>query len=123
LVSALYHHNLATQIPHQIHIALPRDVKTPKIEYPPIRVFHLSEKPYLAGIEEKIMDGVNIKIYNLEKTITDCFKFREKIGTNIAIEALKDYLIQSDTNVPLLMKYARVNRMEKVMSPYLEALL
>ena len=123
LISALYHHNLTTQIPHQIHIALPRDVKTPKIEYPPIKVFHFSEKPYLAGIEEKIIDGVNVRIYNREKTVTDCVKFREKIGSDIALEALKDYLKQPRPSVPLLMKYARVNRVEKVMRPYLEVLI
>jgi predicted transcriptional regulator of viral defense system len=122
LISALYHHGLTTQIPHQVHFALPRDVKTPRIEYPPTRVFHFSEKPYRAGIAEEIVDGVRVKIYDREKTVADCFKFRERIGMDIALEALRDYLKQPRSNVSLLLKYAKVNRVEKVMRPYLESL-
>jgi predicted transcriptional regulator of viral defense system len=123
LISALYFHQLTTQIPHYVYVALPRDVKTPKIQYPPIRVFHLSEKPYQAGIVAYELDGVQVKIYNREKTIADCFKFREKIGLDVALEAVKDYLKQPNANVSLLMKYARINRVEKIIRPYLEALL
>jgi predicted transcriptional regulator of viral defense system len=123
LISALYFHGLTTQIPHYVYFALPRDVKTPKIQYPPIRVFHLSEKPYRAGIVEHELDGVKVKMYNREKTIADCFKFREKIGMDVALEAVKDYLRQPRPNVSLLMKYARINRVEKVMRPYMEALI
>lgn len=123
LISALYFHDLTTQIPHQVYFALPRDVKTPKIEYPPIRVFHFSEEPYQTGIVEEVVDGVKVKIYGREKTVADCFKFREKIGMDIALEALKDYLKQPRPNVSMLMKYAKVNRVEKIMRPYLEALL
>ena len=122
LISALYYYDLTTQIPHQVYIALPRDVKTPKIDYPPIRVFHFSERSYLTGRDEQTMDGVKVKIYNREKTIADCFKFREKIGADVAREALKDYLSQSQPNLQFLMKYARVNRVENVIRPYLEAL-
>lgn len=122
LISALYYYNLTTQVPHQVYIALPRDVKTPKIEYPPIKVFHFSEKPYLAGISEQIIDSIKVRIYDREKTIADCFKFREKIGADVATEALKDYLNQSRPNLQLLMKYARINRVENVIRPYLEAL-
>lgn len=123
LLSALYYYDLTTQIPHQVYIALPRDVKTPKIDYPPIRVFHFSEKSYLAGIDEQTIDGVKVKIFGREKTIADCFKFREKIGVEIAREALKDYLSQPRPNIQLLIKYAKVNRVENVMRPYLEALI
>lgn len=123
LISALYFHELTTQIPHQIYFALPRDVKTPKIQYPPIRVFHFSQKPYKEGIEEHELDGVKVKIYNREKTIADCFKFREKIGMDVALEAVKDYLKQPRPNISLLLKYAKINRVEKVIRPYLEALI
>jgi len=123
LVSALYFHDLTTQIPHQVHFALPRNVKTPKIEYPPIKVFHFSPKPYQAGIKEHILDGVPVKIYDREKTIADCFKFRERIGTDVALEALRDYLRQPRSDVSLLMKYARIDRVEKILRPYLEALV
>jgi predicted transcriptional regulator of viral defense system len=123
LISALYFHELTTQIPHFVYFALPRDVKTPKIGHPPIRVFHFSQEPYQAGIVEHELDGVTVKIYDREKTIADCFKFREKIGMDVTLEAIKDYLRQPNVNVSLLMKYARINRVEKVMRPYLEALL
>jgi predicted transcriptional regulator of viral defense system len=123
LISALYFHELTTQIPHSVYFALPRDVKTPKIQYPPIRVFHFSPKPYQAGIVEHELDGVKVKIYDREKTIADCFKFREKVGMDVALEAVKDYLRQPNVNVSLLMKYARIDHVEKIMRPYLEALL
>lgn len=123
LISALYFHELTTQIPHQVHIALPRDVKTPKIEYPPIRAFHFSETSYRSGVEERVLDGVPVKIYSMEKTIADCFKFRERIGLSIALEALKDYLKSPRPKLQLVLKYARVNRVEKVMRPYLESLV
>lgn len=123
LISALYFHELTTQIPHAVYFALPRDVKTPKIQHPPIRVFHFSEKSYQAGIIEHILDGVKVKIYDREKTIADCFKFREKIGMDVALEAVKDYLRQPKVNMSLLMKYARINRVEKIIRPYLEALI
>jgi len=123
LISALYFHELTTQIPHQVYFALPRDVKTPKIEYPPISVFHFSQEPYQAGIVEHEVDGVKVKIYDCEKTIADCFKFREKIGMDVTLEALKDYIKQPKMNVSLLLKYARVNRVEKIMRPYIEAMI
>lgn len=123
LISALYFHELTTQIPHQIYFALPRDVKTPKIQNPPIRVFHFSQKSYKEGIVEHELDGVKVNIYNREKTIADCFKFREKIGMDVALEAVKDYLKQPQPNISLLLKYARINHVEKIMRPYLEALI
>jgi len=69
------------------------------------------------------MDGVRVKIYDREKTIADCFKFRERIGTDVALEALRDYLRQPRSDVSLLMKYARIDRVEKIIRPYLEALV
>lgn len=123
LISALYFHELTTQVPHLVYFALPRDVKTPKPGYPPVSVFHFSKKSYQAGIVEHELDGVKVKIYDREKTIADCFKFRLKIGMDIVLEALKDYLNQPRPNVSLLMKYARINRVENVMRPYLEALV
>jgi predicted transcriptional regulator of viral defense system len=123
LLSALYQHNLTTQIPHQVHIALPRDVKTPKIDYPPLRVFHYSQASYQAGIVDEVIDGVRVKIYNREKTIADCFKFREKIGMDVAIESLKDYFGQPRPNAQMLIEFARLNRVENILRPYLEVLI
>lgn len=123
LISALYYYDLTTQIPHQIHVALPRNTKTPKIEYPPIRVFHFGEKSYSAGVEDLFLDGVNVRIYSREKTIADCFAYREKIGIETAVEALKDYFQRSDADPGGILKYAGINRVEKVMNPYIRALI
>jgi len=121
LISALSYHNLTTQIPHQVYVALPLDAEKPRLAYPPVRLFWLSKPVYSAGIEEHLLDGTNISIYNREKTIADCFKYRNKIGLDIALEALKEGLDQ-DCDIELIMEYARIDRVEKVMRPYMEAL-
>ena len=77
----------------------------------------------MSGIEEQMLDRIPVNIYSREKTIADCFKFREKIGTNIALEALKDYLRSPRPNIQLMIKYAKINRVENVMRPYLESLV
>ena len=123
LISSLYVHRLTTQIPKQVYIALPQGVKVRNLDYPPLKVFHLSEKPYITGIEEHNMDGISVRIYNKEKTVTDCFKYRNKIGVEVAIEALKDYMSQPSPNVTLLLEYAKINRVEKLIKPYIETLL
>ena len=123
LISALYFHNLTTQIPHQVYIALPQKIKKPRINYPPIRFFYLSDEQYLAGIQEHSIDGIVVRIYDKEKTITDCFKYRNQIGADIALEALKGYMRQPSPNVHLLMGYAKINRVEKLIRPYVETLI
>ena len=121
LISALSYYNLTTQIPHQIYVALPLDAEKPRLAYPPVRLFWLSKPVYSAGIEEHLLDGTTIPIYNREKTIADCFKYRNKIGLGVALEALKEGLDQ-DCDIELIMEYARIDRVEKVMRPYMEAL-
>ena len=123
LISALNFHNLTTQIPYRVYIALPRSVKAPRLNYPPLDIVYMSANPYLAGVEEHSIDGVVVKIYNREKTISDCFKFRTKIGKDVALEALKDYLRLPDRQISLLLEYASVNRVENVIRPYIEASL
>ncbi len=113
LISALSFHNLTTQIPYRVYIALPQNTKAPRIEYPPLDIVYLSEKPYNAGIEKHTLDGITVHIYSREKTVADCFKFQNKIGQDIAIEALKDYLRQPDRNLQELLYCARVDRVEK----------
>ena len=122
LVSALAFHNLTTQIPHQVHVALPLGAEKPRLAYPPVRLFWLSQPAYSAGIDGHLLEGVTVRIYSREKTIADCFKYRNKIGLNIALEALKDGLGQG-CKLETLMEFARIDRVEKTMRPYLEALL
>ena len=123
LISALAFHNLTTQIPHQVYIALPVYAEKPRLEYPPLRIFWLSTKVYAAGIENQALDGIPVKIYGIEKTIADCFKFRNKIGLDVALEALKEYRRSDGFNVETLLTYARIDRVEKTIRPYLEAMI
>jgi predicted transcriptional regulator of viral defense system len=123
LISALAFHELTTQIPHEIYIALPQRAKLPKLGSPPVRVFWYIRPAYGAGIERHKLDGVPVRIYSPEKTIADCFKYRNKIGLDTALEALRLYRERGPVRVSEVMKYAAVCRVQKVMRPYLEALL
>jgi predicted transcriptional regulator of viral defense system len=123
LISALSFHGLTTQIPHKVYLAIPQAMKKPKLTYPPLDVVWLSSQVYSAGIESHELDGITVRIYNREKTIADCFKFRNKIGLDVAIEGLKEYLRLADRSIDVLMHYAAVDRVQKVMQPYLAALV
>ena len=100
-----------------------RASKKSRIDYPPVKFYYRSEKQYLAGIQEYSIDGVAIRIYDKEKTITDCFMYRKQIGTDIALEALKDYMRHPPRNIHLLMEYAKIDRVEKLIQPYIEMLI
>ena len=121
LVSALAYHEITTQVPHSVSVAVPRESRQPSLDYPPITVHRFSELAYRAGIEEHQIDGVTVKIYSPEKTLADCFKFRNKIGMDVVLEALKLYKARNQFDLEALLKYAKICRVEKVMHPYLEA--
>ena len=124
LISALAHHGLTTQIPHAIDIALPSHAKVPKVDGVPLRVFWYPEPSFRAGVEIVAIDEVSVRIYSAEKTIADCFKYRNKIGLDVAIEALRTYRERTPKpNRAKLTKFAEVNRVQKIMRPYLEAIL
>jgi predicted transcriptional regulator of viral defense system len=123
LISALSFHDLTTQIPHRISIALCRTMRKPALEYPPLAVFRYDELCYKSGIEDHMVDGTPVKVYCPEKTLADCFKFRNKIGMDIVLEALKLYRERKSHKINELIKYAAICRVEKVMRPYLEAML
>lgn len=123
LTSALAFHKITTQVPHEVSVALPRGSRIPKLDYPPLRVHRFANAAHEAGVEEHRIDGVVVRIYSPEKTLADCFKFRNKIGMDIVLEALKLYKERRKFNVSLLLKYARVCRIDNVMRPYLEATL
>ncbi len=123
LISALAWHELTTQIPHEVYLALPRGTEPPRLAHPPIRVFWFTGKAHSEGIEIHEVDGVLVRIYGVEKTLADCFKYRNKIGLDTAVEALKRYVGSRRVQIDKLMAYARICRVEKVMRPYLEALL
>lgn len=121
LVSALAYHDITTQIPHVVFVAVSRDSRRPSLDHPPIQVHRFSNEAYKSGIEEHPIDGVPVKIYSPEKTLADCFKFRNKIGMDVVLEALKLYKTRKKYNLGELLRYANICRVEKVMRPYLEA--
>ena len=124
LISALAHHGLTTQVPHTIDIALPGHAQIPKLGGIPLRAFWYSEPSFGAGVQLVSIDGVAVKIYSAEKSIADCFKYRNKVGLDVAVQALRTYRERaSKPDVKLLSTFARVDRVERVMRPYLEAVL
>lgn len=122
LISALYFHQLTTQIPHEVYLALPKDSEKPRLQHPPIRFFWVSPEPFKAGIEKHTIDNVEVKVYSVAKTIADCFKFRNKIGMDVALEALREGLNQRRCIPEQILRFARINRVERIMLPYLESL-
>lgn len=122
MVSALYFHKLGTQIPHEVSIAIPRRSRIPKLEYPPTKVYRVAEQYFAVGIEKHKIDGQTIQVYTKARTLVDCFKYRHKIGLDVALEALKEYCRQPDFQLSLILEIAQCLRVERVMQPYLEAL-
>jgi len=122
LISALYFHKFTTQIPHEVYVALPKDSEKPRIQHPPTRFFWISPKPFKAGIEKHTIDNVEVKVYGVAKTIADCFKFRNKIGMDVALEALQEGLRKKLCTPEEILRFARIDRVEQIMLPYLEAL-
>jgi len=123
LLSALAFHEITTQIPHEICVALKRGAEPTRLEHPPVRVFWFTGKAFTEGVETHQMDGVNVRVYGAAKTVADCFKYRNKLGLDVAIEALKLYLRERHGRPGELVRFARACRVEKVMRPYVEALL
>jgi predicted transcriptional regulator of viral defense system len=123
LASALLWHDITTQLPHELHIALPRGVKNPRVSHPPLRVYWLSEPAYSAGIERHLVHGIPVRVYSVAKTVADCFKFRNKVGMDVALEALKDAWRERRATVDELTRYAKIDRVDKVIRPYLESVV
>lgn len=123
LISALAFHNLTTQIPHEVHVALPRGAEEPRLDYPPIKTYRFTGEAFTEGVEIHELDGVDVRIYNPEKTLADCFKFRNRIGLDTAVEAIRFYRERRNVKVNDLMRYASICRVKKIIRPYLEAIL
>lgn len=124
LISALAHHGLTTQVPHSIDIALPSHSQIPKIDFIPVRVFWFSEPSFSSGVDVASVDGVSVRIYSPEKTVADCFKYRNKIGIDLAIEALRTYRERKrKPDFKAISDFAKINRVERIMRPYLESIL
>jgi predicted transcriptional regulator of viral defense system len=123
LISALAFYEITTQIPHEVYIAVSRNSQDPRIDYPPVRIFRFSSRAFTEGINLHKADGMSIRMYSPAKTVADSFKYRNKIGLDVAVETLKLYRETKKFSVDELIYYARACRVERVMRPYLEAVL
>ncbi len=120
LLSALQFHELTTQMPMKVWVAIQRNQAIPKRSNFALRIVRLEQKYFECGIEEHILQGTSLRVYSPAKTVVDCFKFRNRIGIDIAREALKETLDQGKASVDEIHKYAKICRMLTVMRPYLE---
>jgi len=120
LLSALNYHGLTTQLPHEVWIAVESQSRTPKLKYPPLRVARFSGQAFTQGIEKHKVDGVTMRVYSVAKTVADLFKMRNKVGLDVAMEALLEALKTKKAMRSEITKMAKVCRMEKIMRPYLE---
>lgn len=123
LISALVFHEATNEIPGHVDIAIPERAYANRIQYPPVKFYRFSRPSWEAGIEEHIINSRKVKIYSLEKTVADSFKFRNKIGMDIAREALKTAVSEKNTDPRVIMDYAKIDRVGSIVKPILEALL
>lgn len=123
LLSALQFHELTTQLPREVWIALQRGSHSPRLSWPPLRMTQMSGDSFVSGIETHERSGVLLRVYSAAKTVADCFKFRHIIGKDVALEALKDALHTGKANPDDIWQHARQCRVSSVMRPYLETLL
>ena len=121
LISALSYHDITTQIPHEIWLTIPRGSWRPDVEYPPLNLTYVSGPAYSFGIQEHVINGVAVKIYCPAKTVADCFKCRNKIGLDVAIEAHREAWRPRKVTMDELVEAAGIDRVSKIMRPYLEA--
>ncbi len=122
LVSALDFHEIGTQIPSGVSIAIGPKDRRPKLDYPPVRVYRMSGDALTAGIEEHSIGGTTVRVFNPAKTVADCFKFRNKIGLDVALEALRETVRSRKATRDAIMDYAEIDRVSKVVRPYFEAM-
>ena len=123
LLSALRFHEIGTQVPHEVWIAIDRRAARPRIIYPKMHIVRFSAKALIEGIDEHNIEGILVKIYNPAKTVSDCFKYRNKIGLDVALEALREVIRRRKCKIEELWEYAKICRVTKVMRPYMEAIV
>jgi predicted transcriptional regulator of viral defense system len=122
LLSGLAFHEITTQSPPSVWIALRKGARKPVLSSPSLRIVRLSGPSLTEGIENHQVEGVPVRVYSAAKTVADCFKFRNKIGLDLAIEALKDCLRQKKASINEVYRYAKICRVSNVIRPYMEAL-
>ncbi|OMG83423.1 type IV toxin-antitoxin system AbiEi family antitoxin domain-containing protein [Achromobacter xylosoxidans] len=123
LLSALRIHELGTQAPHQIWLAIPQNSPAPRFDRPSLRPVRMSGQALTEGIQSMRVDGLDVPVFNAAKTIADCFKYRNKIGIDVALEALRDGWEQRKVSLDELSHYADIDRVSNVMRPYMESVV
>lgn len=123
LLSALRFHELGTQSPFEVWIMVGRKARRPSVEHPPIRVMRASGAALNEGVERQEIEGVVVQVTNPAKTVADCFRYRNKVGTDVAIEALRDCWRQRKATMDEIHRYAKIDRVANVMRPYMESLI
>ncbi len=121
LLTALRIHELTTQAPFEVWIAIGNKGHPPRLDYPPLRTVRFADAALAAGVETQRIDGAEVRVTSVAKTVADCFKFRNKIGLDVALEALREARRTRKASADDLWRYARINRVTNVMRPYLEA--
>lgn len=121
LLSALRIHGLRTQAPNQVWLAIPQNSPTPRVDRPSLRPVRMSGKALTEGVQSMRIDGLDVPVFNAAKTIADCFKYRNKIGIDVALEALRDGWEQRKISMDELSHYADIDRVSNVMRPYMES--
>lgn len=122
LLSALRFYGLTTQAPFEVWLAIENKAIRPKLDYPPLRIVRFSGAALTEGVEEHVVDGVTVRITSVAKTVADCFKYRNKIGLDVALEALREAWHEKRMTSDDIWHYAKVCRVANVMRPYLESL-
>lgn len=123
LLSALAFHEATSEIPRYVHIAIPRGKHANKIKYPPVKYYHYAPDIWEEGLEDHNIQGHSIRVYGLARTVVDCFKFRNKIGMDVARDALKVAVKEKRIKPKEIIKYAKLCRVESVIKPVLEAII
>jgi predicted transcriptional regulator of viral defense system len=123
LISALRFHDIGTQLPAEVWLAVPRGTRVPRLTAPPLRVVNISPAVFDVGIEEHRIEGQAVRIYSLARTVADCFRFRNKIGLDVALEALTDAWRAKRLNLDELNRIAKKLRVQRVIQPYLETVV
>ena len=123
LLSALRYHNLTTQAPFELWLAIANKATAPKLDYPPIRIVRFSGAALTEGVEKHVVDGVTVRVTGVAKTVADCFKYRNKIGLDVAMEALREAWREKRMSSDDIWRYAKVCRVANVMRPYLDSLV
>ena len=122
LLSALRIHDLTTQSPFEVWLAIPNKARAPKMDYPPLRIVRFSGAALTRGVEDHVIDGVPVRVTSVARTVADCFKFRNKIGLDVALESLQEAWRAKRASMDELWRYATLCRVANVMRPYMESL-